>query len=515
MSHQSDYMLYGQGADNDGAVTMKARTFTGGYIFKTFEAEPRDELVTQNIPSKVVIPLRQGFGSALDPLVKVGDKVRAGQIIGHDQASIASPIHSSINGKVVEIKKTNYFHREVWMVVIEGDGTDDYDLVDGYSSQWEKLPTEAVEKILYTSGVTSLDRQGIPTQFRSSVIGPEKVENIIVHGADSEVYNLSLKLLFKGKGLYNFVVGLKILKKIMPRAKIHVAIDHSESEIHERLSKLLFKEDNIEMVPIVSKYPVGFDQVLIPTILEKSFPYGYSAANIGVVVLNIQAVLQVFEAMHQGKPLIERTIALCGPSVTEPTHVKVRVGTPLADILDGRLKKAPSRVILNSLLTGVELNDLSLPIDRTFSLIIAIPEDTDRKFLALFRTGPRDDSISCTFASAYLNLDKHAGTNKHGEERPCIQCGYCISVCPVRVVPIMLNRLSKRAIDVRLMRYGIFNCIDCNLCSYVCPCKIPLARNIKMGKSKLIGIGCDQSLCILPKFNLTGLAEYRGVIAKR
>jgi len=66
-------------------------------------------------------------------------------------------------------------------------------------------------------------------------------------------------------------------------------------------------------------------------------------------------------------------------------------------------------------------------------------------------------------------------------------------------------------IDESLVRYGAFNCIDCNLCTLVCPSKIPLAQAIRETKEKLMEVGCDNSSCVVPRFDLKGIEEYKGV----
>jgi Na+-translocating ferredoxin:NAD+ oxidoreductase subunit C len=313
--------------------------------------------------------------------------------------------------------------------------------------------------------------------------------------------------------LLNFVEGIKILKKIMPQAKMLLAFNKDKKNLIESIKKLTSSLDKFEIYPVVPKYPQGYDEVLVPTLLNKKFPYGYSAANIGIVVLNIQAVIKVFEAVAEGKPFIDRTIALCGPSFKENIHLTVRVGTPLEFIVKNRLKNIPSRIVLNSLLTGFELNDLSLPIDKTFTQIIAIPENKNREFLTFLRPGLRRDSHSNTFlAKLFPRIKKTVDTNKHGEERPCISCGFCEDICPVRIIPHLLSKYVTRGIiDETLMNYDIFNCIECGLCSFVCPSKIPLLQHMKEGHRKLIMQGCDRNQCILPYFNLKGIEEYRGV----
>lgn len=494
-------------------MLIKNKTFSGGYSFCNFEGKPQEELIDLGIPEKVIIPLKQGFGNEVPPLVKIGEKVNAGQIIARDDNSVSSPIHSSVNGTVEEIKKVNYFKQEINTITIKSDKTSDWQPLEGHTSDWTKLPVEKIEELLYLSGVSSLDREGIPTHYKSSIIPPEDVENVIVHGVGSEAYNLSLSVLLDGKKTFNFVKGLKILKKLMPDARFHLAFNKYDENLIERISGFLSGEEWIKFYGLEPRFPQGYDEVLTPTLLGKRFPYGYSAASIGVVVLNMQAVLQVYEAVSEGKPLIERTVALCGQGFKENPHIKVRIGTPLEYIVAGRtLENEDLRFILNSPLTGANLSNLLLPIDRTFSHIISFPERKSREFLAFIRPGCQKDSYSRTFLSSLFGSKKKVDTNLNGEKRPCIFCNFCQEVCPVSIIPhLIYHYVDKNIIDKTLLNSGIFNCIECNLCNYVCPSKIQVAQYIRDGQEKLITMGYDRSMCITPYFDLKGLEEYKGI----
>lgn len=498
-------------------MLRSARTFRGGYRFKKYGGQVPPVIIEAPIPSQVAIPLRQGFGTEVKPLVNKGDMVFSGQIIARDDAAICSPVHSSVNGIVEDIRRINYFKRDATMVVIRTtNDSRQIPRLEGYSQEWGKLHTEKIEELIYLSGVSSLDREGIPTRFKSSIIPPEEVKHLIIHGVGSEPYNISLDLLLEGKNLLHFFEGINILKRVMPNAKVHLALNSHKRKIIEQIAKLAYELEWLDIYPLEPKYPQGYDEMLVPAILKQKFPYGYSAANIGVVVLNIQAVLGVYNAVVEGLPLIERIVALCGPCVRENIHIRVRVGTPLKDILATQLDTSSGslRVVLNSLLTGFLLNDFSLPIDRTFSQIIAIPENKERQLFAFLRLGRRYDSYTRTFLAkmAPMTVKKIPDTNKHGEERPCISCGFCEEVCPVKIIPHLLAKYVQRGIiDETIMNYEIFNCIECGLCSYVCPSKIPLANIIKEGQEKLVMQGCDRAQCILPYFNLKGIEEYRGV----
>jgi Na+-translocating ferredoxin:NAD+ oxidoreductase RnfC subunit len=191
----------------------------------------------------------------------------------------------------------------------------------------------------------------------------------------------------------------------------------------------------------------------------------------------------------------------------------VRVGTPIEQVLAGRLKAGDlkQKIVLDSILSGPVVEDLSRPLDRTVTQLIALPDDNRRLPFAFARPGLHSESFSRSFVPAWLPVKKVANTNRHGEERPCIQCGWCARVCPVRIIPQLIYRQAKVAINETLVRYNILNCIDCNLCSLVCPSKIGLARSIADTKSKLLEVGCDNSSCVVPKFDLKGVEEYKGV----
>ncbi len=126
-------------------MIAKNRAFPGGYRFRHFEGRPQDKLITAAMPATVTIGLMQGFGDEVAAVVEVGDKVTAGQIIGRDDESISSPVHSSVNGKVVKIEKAEYLGNETTTITIESDGTDGWQSLEGCSAAWDNLSIEQIE----------------------------------------------------------------------------------------------------------------------------------------------------------------------------------------------------------------------------------------------------------------------------------------------------------------------------------------------------------------------------------
>jgi Na+-translocating ferredoxin:NAD+ oxidoreductase subunit C len=68
---------------------------------------------------------------------------------------------------------------------------------------------------------------------------------------------------------------------------------------------------------------------------------------------------------------------------------------------------------------------------------------------------------------------------------PCIRCGKCVEVCPVRLLPQQLYWYASSKNDDRLLEHNLFDCIECGCCAYVCPSDIPLVQYYRFAKTSL------------------------------
>ena len=55
------------------------------------------------LPQSVVIPMAMHIGAPAKPVVKVGDHVKTGQLIGEAGGFVSAPIYASISGTVKKI----------------------------------------------------------------------------------------------------------------------------------------------------------------------------------------------------------------------------------------------------------------------------------------------------------------------------------------------------------------------------------------------------------------------------
>jgi len=469
-------------------MANKRNRFTGGYRFARFAGQPHAQIVAADIPPLVTMDLRAAGPAPVRIQVEPGQPIEAGALIARDDEAEGNPIPASVNGTIEEIRNRA---DAIPVVTIRSDGTAAWKPVEGHSENWNELEPQRLEQLLYRSGAAGSVPGGIPTRYKSACVYPAEVNHILLQLVAAEVFNPDVATVIGTENLEAVAQGLAVLARIMPHSELHLVGGRSRKTLLPAMRQACGKYgiNRITLDTVEDRYPNHREEILIPALLGLKYPHGRSALDLGVLFLDLHAVLAVRDAVVAGKPAIERVIALAGGELPHRPHVRARIGTPVERLLAPYLNAdRPHRIIRNSLLTGQSLH--GSVVDPHMTALIVAAEGAPNPPLAFSRPGFRTDSISRTFVANFLPFEKTVDTNIHGEQRPCISCAYCDSVCPVGILPHLLHRYVQRGLlDERAVRYGIFDCIDCNLCTYVCTSKIPLARLMREGKQRLIDEG--------------------------
>jgi electron transport complex protein RnfC len=190
--------------------------------------------------------------------------------------------------------------------------------------------------------------------------------------------------------------------------------------------------------------------MLIEAIIKRRVPAGGLPMDVGTVVNNVGTAMAVHNAVVEGKALIERIVTVTGEGVHQPKNLMVRIGTPFNVLIDacGGLKENTNQIYMGGPMMGFAQTNLNVPVIKATSGIIC----------------------------------RETGTKEAAHIYPCIQCGSCVSVCPMNLLPTRLSSYAEAGKLEEAEKFGIFNCIECGSCSYVCPSKIPLVQWIRVGK---------------------------------
>ena len=67
----------------------------------------------------------------------------------------------------------------------------------------------------------------------------------------------------------------------------------------------------------------------------------------------------------------------------------------------------------------------------------------------------------------------------------CINCARCADKCPMRLMPMKIERCALENDFAGAEKLGAMNCIECGLCAYNCPAKRALVQSIVTAKQKI------------------------------
>ena len=133
---------------------MTLKTFPGGVHPHDYKHYSKNSPIKElPLPEKVIIPLSQHIGAPANPVVKVGDEVKTGQVIAEASGFVSIPMHASISGKVTKIDIFPHpLGNSQPAIEITGDGNDTWvELTD--NSDFMSLSVEEMKNRIRNAGV--------------------------------------------------------------------------------------------------------------------------------------------------------------------------------------------------------------------------------------------------------------------------------------------------------------------------------------------------------------------------
>lgn len=392
--------------------------------------------------------MSQHIGAPCEPLVKVGDDVMVGQKIGDSSAFMSATVHSSISGKVIEIKDVVALNgRLCKTVVIQSDNRMQL------SPDIKQPVIESREdfiKAVRESGAIGLGGAGFPTHVKLAY-DREKVniDTLLINAAECEPYITSdYREIIENSN--SVIGGIKLLMKHLEIPRAIIGIEADKPEAIEKLRKLTAPMPAIRVVKLRCSYPQGAEKVLVHTLTHRVVKEGQLPADVGCMVMNISTAAFIHSYIRTGMPLVKRRVTIDGNIVNAPSNFHVAVGTPLHEVVGyASVFKQPEKVIVGGPMMGSCAFDPDMPISKTSNAVL------------LFADAPKY------------------------KESPCIRCGRCIRACAVNLMPTELEHAYNDRDADRLRKLKVNLCMNCGACSYVCPAKRSLAEKNQLAKDFL------------------------------
>ena len=400
-------------------------------------------------PKTVTLPMSMHIGAPARPLVKVGDKVKIGTLIGEAVGAVSSPVYSSISGKVTKIFDMLLSNGATApAVVIESDGEM---AKDEAVSPPVVNSAESLLEAIRASGVVGLGGAGFPTyvKFKTDL---SRIEELIINGAECEPYITSDSYTMIAR-TEDMEYAFSAMKKFFGIKRIIIGVESNKKKAIVSMKKIAEKDSSVEVCVLPSVYPQGGEKVLVYHTTKKVIAPGKLPIDVGCVVSNCTTVAAIGNYLKKGMPLVKKCITVDGACVKNPQNVIVPLGTLIADVFEacGGLKEEPFKVLYGGPMMGITVPDLNAPVLKNTNAILALSE--------------KEAKLPMTTA--------------------CIRCGRCTNSCPFGLAPASIALAYKKRDTARLESLFVNNCMECGCCSFVCPANRPLVQTNKLAKALL------------------------------
>lgn len=432
-----------------------AKTFRGGIHVPDCKNTDNLPIVDFPTPKTVSVPMQQHIGAPATPLVKKGDTVAIGQVIGRFDSGLSCPVHASISGivKDVEMRPSYTGYGKTAHVIIENDFQNTVaDSVVPYPGKLENATSDEIIEIVKNAGISGMGGASFPTYAKiASAIG--KAKDVIVNCAECEPYiTANHRLMLEEPE--RIVGGAKILLKALGLTNAVFAIEDNKKDAAEVMKNQISGDSGLSVEVLKTKYPQGDERQLIYALKGVELPAGKLPADVGCVIFNAETCAAVYTAFTTGMPLVKRIVTVDGDAVNEPKNIRVPIGVSYEDIFEfcGGVKENIARVISGGPMMGAAQWDYNAVIMKNTSAILVLSDEKDK-------TLPENAS--------------------------CIHCGRCVSVCPMHLMPNYLAAFAKADNDEMCEKFNVMSCVECGSCTYNCPARVPIVQHIRNKKAQI------------------------------
>lgn len=286
------------------------------------------------------------------------------------------------------------------------------------------LTKEEFLALIKKQGVCGLSGSGFPTDKKIQTVLESGVKDkyLIVNGAECDPGLLHDGWLLENR-LREIESGIQILDKYIEFSKIIVA---TKKNINS-------KSDAYKFHKVPNRYPVGAEKILIQEILGIHMEQNDIPAGKGILVLNVQTVFSIYEAVCRGCQADTRFLTV-------------------ADITTGEAVIA--RVSLHT-----NVNDTLIRIMG------------DRKEKTVFFGGGimmAGKAVSDDVIDAKTNFIGFGNELVYRQNEKCKKCGACVRNCPMDIQVSKIIQALEKGDTVKAIEFQPENCIKCGTCTYFC-----------------------------------------------
>ena len=441
--------------------TVKSRFKFKGGVHPDYNKElARGKAIEQMpCPPELVVSMSQHLGAPAKCVVKPGDYVVRGQLLGERNGFISVPVHAPANGLVKSVEpRLGPSGAKAPAVILDTTAPAPESPIPHPPSliplDWRSASQAELLARVNDAGICGMGGAGFPTSVKLSPPPNKRCEYLIVNGAECEPY-LCADFRLMVERAERVRVGVEILRKILGGCAVRLAVEANKPEAIAALEKAFADvEGNVEIVVLPVLYPQGSEKHQIYATVGRVVPEPPALPiDVGCVVENVGTVAAVADAVERGEILLSRVTTVSGDAVAEPKNVEAPLGTKYADLVAfcGGERERPAKVISGGTMMGFAVPSLEIATTKTTSGLLLL--------------SPR----------RVFQYSSQA----------CVNCGRCVRACPMNLNAAEIAK-AVEADDVKSAEDAhVMSCIECGACTFQCPAYRPITQLCRRAKASI------------------------------
>ena len=409
------------------------------------------------LPSELVVSMSQHLGAPAKCVVKAGDFVRRGQVIGEKNGFISVCVRAPADGLVKAVeKRLGPAGGKADAVIIDttakDGGTGNGAILPPLD--WKAATREELLKRVEEAGICGMGGAGFPTAVKLNPPPGKRCEYLILNGAECEPYLCADHQVMVERA-DRIRLGVEIMRKVLGQCAVRIAVEANKPDAIAALEKAFADiEGNVEIVVLPVLYPQGSEKHQIYATVKRVVPEPPALPiDVGCVVENVGTVAAIADAVELGEPLLSRVTTVSGDAVVEPKNILAPCGTKYSDLVAfcGGEKEPPAKVISGGTMMGFAVSTLEIATTRTTSGLLLL----SRRRVFQYASGA------------------------------CINCGRCLRACPMNLNPALISK-AVDANDIKAAEDAfVMDCIECGACSFGCPAYRTITQSCRRAKASI------------------------------
>lgn len=303
-------------------------------------------------------------------------------------------------------------------------------------------------EIMRDAGVVGAGGAGFPSYAKLN----KTADTIILNCAECEPL-LKLHRQVMRDYAYEIMSALETVAAALDVEHIIIAVKGSYKQAVEAVKAHLSSFKHIEIGLLPETYPAGDEVITIYETTGRVVPPGSIPIAVGVIVYNVETMLNIYNAIESGKPVTAKFVTVAG-EVKNPVTLRVPIGITVEELvgLAGGVTRNDVEYLSGGPMTGNIVSPYSY-VTKTTNAILVLPETS-------FTVEKHKQNIKIDFNRA---------------KSVCCSCNMCTDLCPRNLLghPIDPSEFMTAAVSSKTSNIKPFldtlYCSQCGVCEmYAC-----------------------------------------------